>query len=68
MYIIQDAERAGGGVGMIWVDDPVSAVARIATRGLEPVDVEKHEGVWKYVFHDPEGNETGIGGEVDSPG
>jgi catechol 2,3-dioxygenase-like lactoylglutathione lyase family enzyme len=68
LYIIQDAERAGGGVGMIWVDDPVSEVARIAERGLEPVDVEKHEGVWKYVFHDPEGNETGIGGEVAAPG
>ena len=67
LYIIQDAERAGGGVGMLWVDDPVSEVTRIAARGLEPVDVEKHDGVWKYVFHDPDGNETGIGGEVTSP-
>ena len=37
------------------------------TRGLEPVDVEKHDAVWKYVFHDADGNETGIGGEVASP-
>lgn len=64
VYVIQDAARAGGAVGMIWVDDPVSEVARIADRGLQPVDVEKHDRVWKYVFHDADGNETGIGGEV----
>jgi hypothetical protein len=64
VYIIQDVERAGGAVGMIWVDHPVSEVARIADRGLEPVEVEKHDDVWKYVFHDADGNETGIGGQV----
>ena len=41
VYIIQDANRAGGAVSMIWVDDPISEVARIAERGLEPVSVEK---------------------------
>ena len=30
VYIIRDPERAGGAVGMIWVDDPVAEVARIA--------------------------------------
>jgi hypothetical protein len=64
LYIIQDTERAGGAVSMIWVDDPVSEVAGIAGRGLEPVAVEKHDRVWKYVFRDADGNETGIGGEV----
>lgn len=64
LYIIHDAHRAGGAVSMIWVDDPTAEVARIAQRGLEPVDVEKHDGVWKYVYHDDDGNETGIGGEV----
>jgi hypothetical protein len=64
VYIIEDHERAGGGVGMIWVDDPVSEVAKIAERGLEPVEVEKHGTTWKYVFHDGDGNETGIGGDV----
>jgi catechol 2,3-dioxygenase-like lactoylglutathione lyase family enzyme len=66
VYIIKDLDRAGGGVTMIWVDDPRSAVAEIVSRGLEPVDVEKHDGVWKYVFHDADGNEIGIGGEVGS--
>lgn len=64
VYIIQDPARAGGAVGMIWVDDPVAEVARISGEGLEPVDVEQHGSVRKYVFHDADGNETGIGGEV----
>lgn len=64
VYIIQDAGRAGGAVGMIWVDDPIAFVAGIAERGIEPVDVEKHGDVWKYVFHDADGNETGIGGQI----
>ena len=66
VYIIEAPERAGGAVSMIWVDDPVSEVAKISERGLEPVDVEKHDTVWKYVFHDADGNETGIGGEVST--
>ncbi len=49
---------------MIWVDDHVSEAAGIASRGLEPADIEKHDRVWKYVFRDADGNETGIGGEV----
>jgi len=27
-----------------------------------------HDSVWKYVFHDSDGNETGIGGEVSPAG
>ncbi|MDQ0779835.1 hypothetical protein QF026_008301 [Streptomyces aurantiacus] len=64
VYIIEDTGRAGGAVSMIWMDDPASEVARIAERGLKPVDVEQHGNVCKWVFHDSDGNETGIGGEV----
>ena len=64
VYIIEAPERAGGAISMIWVDDPVAQVAKISERGLEPVDVEKHDTVWKYVFHDADGNETGIGGDI----
>lgn len=67
VYIIKDATRAGGAVSMIWLDDPEAEVARIADRGIESDDLEKHDGVWKYVFHDVDGNETGIGGPVASP-
>ena len=66
VYIIVDAGRAGGAVSMIWVDDPASEVAQIAERGLEPTDIEKHDPVWEYVFHDIDGNETGIGGEISA--
>jgi hypothetical protein len=66
VYVIEDQERAGGAVCMIWVDDPVAEVADIARRGLEPVDLEKHDTVWKYVFHDADGNEVGIGGDTAS--
>lgn len=67
MYIIEDPDRAGGAVSMIWVDDPAAEVARIAERGLQPVEVEKHDSVWKYVYRDADGNETGLGGEVSQP-
>lgn len=66
VYIIRDPDRAGGAVSMIWVDDPIAEVARIAGQGIEPDDFEEHDEVWKYVFHDPDGNETGIGGRVAS--
>ena len=66
VYIIEDQERAGGAVNMIWVDDPEAEAARIADRGLKPTEIEKHDMVWKYVFHDADGNEVGIGGEVSS--
>jgi hypothetical protein len=36
-------------------------------RGIEAVDVEKHECVWKYGFDDVDGNETAIGGRVGAP-
>ncbi len=64
VYIIVDARRAGGAVNMIWFDDPAATVAAIKGRGLEPTEIEKHDPVWKYVFHDPAGNEIGIGGNI----
>ncbi|MEU8144706.1 VOC family protein [Nonomuraea sp. NPDC048901] len=64
VYVIEDAARAGGGVSMIWLDDPKSEVERIAGRGLRPVDMEQHGNVCKWVFRDADGNETGIGGET----
>jgi len=64
LYIVEDHDRAGGALCMIWVDDPVTAAARIAGRGLEPVGLERYDAVRKYVFHDVDGNEISIGGEV----
>jgi catechol 2,3-dioxygenase-like lactoylglutathione lyase family enzyme len=67
VYIIRDLDRAGGGVSMIWVDDPVAEVNRIAAQGIQWDDVEEHDEVRKYVLHDADGNETGIGGRIGSP-
>lgn len=64
LYVIEDQQRAGGAICMIWVDDPVTEAAGIAERGLAPDDIEKHGAVWKYVFHDADGNEIGIGGDT----
>ncbi len=64
VYIIVDQRRVGGAVNMIWFDDPAAVVAGIKSRGLEPTEIERHDPVRKYVFHDPDGNEIGIGGNV----
>ncbi len=42
-------------------------IAKVAAQGINSDDVEKHDEVWKYVFHDADGNETGIGGRVALP-
>ncbi len=64
VYITWAPERAGGALCMIWVDDPVAEAARLGELGIQPDDVEKHGDIWKYVFHDDDGNEIGIGGDV----
>src|SRR4051794_1779838 len=64
LYIVQAPKRSGGSVNMIWADDLPSRIAAIAERGLEPAELEQHGTVGKYVFIDPDGNEIGIGGEL----
>jgi hypothetical protein len=41
VYIVEDQERAGGGVNMIWVDDPVAEAGRIAERGDRAADPQR---------------------------
>ncbi|NUR84660.1 MAG: VOC family protein [Nonomuraea sp.] len=66
VYVIEDSARAGGGVGMVWVDDPASEVERITALGPQPVGKEEHGNVCKWVFHDADGNELGIGGQISA--
>jgi catechol 2,3-dioxygenase-like lactoylglutathione lyase family enzyme len=66
VYLVEDARRVGGAVLMIWYDDPVAVVAGISERGIDHDEIEQHDDVRKYVFHDADGNEIGIGGEVRS--
>lgn len=63
VYAVEDADRAGGGVVTIFVEDLDARLAEIAARGLAPDDVETYDnGVRKAVFRDPDGNEVGFGG------
>jgi hypothetical protein len=63
LYIEQDAERAGGGLVTVWVEDLDSRIAEIAGRGIEPTEIETYSnGVRKAIYRDGDGNEVGFGG------
>ena len=63
VYIAEDADRAGGALITLFVDDLDAAVAEIAARGLEPDERETYSnGVRKATYRDPDGNEVGFGG------
>ena len=63
VYIVEDGARAGHGQVTIFTDDLDARLAEIATRGLEPGEVETYSnGVRKAIFRDPDGNEVGFGG------
>jgi catechol 2,3-dioxygenase-like lactoylglutathione lyase family enzyme len=62
VYFVVDAQRAGGGVLTVLVDDLDALIADWATRGIAPDDV-RAEGpdARKARLHDPDGNELGFG-------
>jgi catechol 2,3-dioxygenase-like lactoylglutathione lyase family enzyme len=63
VYIVEDADRAGGAVITVFVDDLDAVVAEIASRGLEPAERETYSnGVRKVTYRDDDGNEIGFGG------
>lgn len=63
LYIETRPEHAGHTVQTIFVDDLDAVIAQISARGLEPVSRETYEnGVRKIIYHDPDGNEIGLGG------
>jgi catechol 2,3-dioxygenase-like lactoylglutathione lyase family enzyme len=66
LYILGDAEGAGGAIQTIMVDDLDARVADIASRGIEPDERETYPGkARKAIYRDPDGNEIGFG---DVPG
>lgn len=66
LYIVEDTERAGNALVMIFVDDLDAAVSSIAARGIEPARREQYgNGVRKVTFRDPDGNEVSFGGRLD---
>lgn len=63
LYIVQQPERAGHALQMLFVDDIGAAVAEAAERGLRPVRQEEFgAGVRKVTYRDPDGNEIAFGG------
>ena len=63
VYIVRQPEHAGHAMHTLFVDDLDALSARIADRGLVPVQRETYSnGVRKTTFRDPDGNEIGFGG------
>jgi predicted enzyme related to lactoylglutathione lyase len=63
VYIMEDADAPGSALITVFVDDLDAVVAEIASRGLEPAERETYSnGVRKATYHDPDGNEIGVGG------
>ena len=62
VYVEQAPGRAGHAMHTVLVDDLDVTVAGIAERGLEPAKAETYaNGVRKFTYVDPEGNEFGFG-------
>ena len=63
LYIEVRREHAGHAMHTLFVDDFDERVRQIADRGIEPAQRETYEnGVRKWTYRDPDGNEIGFGG------
>jgi catechol 2,3-dioxygenase-like lactoylglutathione lyase family enzyme len=61
LYLLEDAPTAGCALVTIMVADVDATAEAIIGRGIEPTELEDYGQARKYVFHDPDGNEIGIG-------
>ena len=63
VYIEQDPDGAGHGLVTLFVEDLDAWLSQIASRGLEPAELETYSnGVRKATYRDEDGNEVGFGG------
>jgi catechol 2,3-dioxygenase-like lactoylglutathione lyase family enzyme len=63
VYVELDAERAGGGLVTLFVEDLRARVEAIGRRGIRPATDETYDnGVRKVTYRDADGNEVGFGG------
>lgn len=63
LFIEVRPEHAGHAMHTLFVEDFDGCIAQLAERGLEPDQREVYDnGVRKYIFRDPDGNEIGFGG------
>ena len=61
LYLLEDKRRAGSALITIMIGDLDATIAAISERGIEPTDLEDYGEARKYVFHDLDGNEIGVG-------
>jgi len=62
LYIVEEAEKPGGAVHTILVEDLDALVAEVGSRGIEPDERESYSnGVQKAIYRDADGNEIGFG-------
>ena len=67
--IEEKPDRAGHSIVTIFVDDFDIRVTQIAERGIEPAErLTYRNGVRKALYHDPDGNEIGLGGAPAAAG
>jgi catechol 2,3-dioxygenase-like lactoylglutathione lyase family enzyme len=63
LYIDVRPEHAGHALHTLFVDDFDERMRQIADRGVEPAQRETYDnGVRKWTYRDPDGNEIGFGG------
>ena len=61
LYLLEDATKAGSALVTIMVADLDATAEAISVRGIHPTELEDYGEARKYVFHDPDGTEIGIG-------
>jgi len=65
VYIVEEAERAGNALVLLFVDDLDDRAAEVARRGIEPAKRQMHDGgVAKVIYRDADGNEISLGGAL----
>jgi len=63
VFIEVRPEHAGHAMHTLFVSDVDERISQIAERGLQPAERETYgNGVRKFTFRDPDGNEIGFGG------
>ncbi|WP_279102903.1 VOC family protein, partial [Gordonia bronchialis] len=64
IYVIVSPDHAGHGLVTLFVEELDDFMAAAQKRGVTPVSQETYDnGVRKFVFNDPDGNEVGVGGK-----
>jgi len=62
LYVVRDAEKAGGAVVTLLVDDPDAHLAALAERGVETGLVKEIPGAVRSIWVvDPDGNRIQLG-------